>query len=68
MAANEGQAAPTGADASLMRTLLEFLGIVEPPRGRREPVALPPWSRRLLPVLSPASAFVAAVARVLSGR
>jgi hypothetical protein len=49
-----------------MRALLEFLGIVRPPSGRREPVALPAWSRRLLPVLSPASALVSAIARVLS--
>ncbi|MGZ8612236.1 MAG: hypothetical protein ACXWX0_08195 [Actinomycetota bacterium] len=51
-----------------MRELLEFPGILDPPRGRRAPAALPAWSRRLLPVLSPASAFVAAVARALSGR
>lgn len=68
VAANEGQAAPAAADASLMRALLEFLGIAQPPRGRREPAALPAWSRRLLPVLSPASAFVSAVARALTGR
>lgn len=34
-----------------MRALLEYLRIVEPERGRREPIALPAWSRRLLPIL-----------------
>jgi hypothetical protein len=67
-AANGGQAAPRGADAYTMRALLEYLGIVEPPRGRREPVALPAWSRALVPILAPASAFLSRVARALSGR
>ena len=39
-----------------MRALLEFLGIVAPERGRREPIALPAWSRPLLPFLLPALA------------
>ena len=34
-----------------MRALLEFLGIVAPDGPRREPVALPTWSRRLAPIL-----------------
>lgn len=34
-----------------MRWLLEFLGIVEPEGVRREPVALPAWSRRLLTIV-----------------
>jgi hypothetical protein len=34
-----------------MRALLEFLGIVAPDADRREPVALPAWSRRLAPAL-----------------
>ncbi|MGH2637260.1 MAG: hypothetical protein ACRDHU_14105 [Actinomycetota bacterium] len=38
--------------------MLEFLGIVTPDRDRREPVALPAWSRRFLPVL--VAAFAAA--------
>ena len=29
-----------------MRALLEFLGIVAPSETRREPVALPAWTRR----------------------
>lgn len=27
-----------------MRIVLEWLGLVEPTRGRREPVALPTWA------------------------
>jgi hypothetical protein len=34
-----------------MRALLEFLGIVTPDDSRREPVALPAWTRRLMPLL-----------------
>ncbi|MGZ4108882.1 MAG: hypothetical protein ACXVP7_04270 [Actinomycetota bacterium] len=34
-----------------MRELLELLGLVEAPTGRREPVALPAWTRMALPVL-----------------
>ena len=30
--------------------LLEWLGFVPPPSGRREPVALPAWTRWLLPI------------------
>ena len=41
------QAVGSGADASPMRALLEFLGIVDPDRGRKEPVALPSWGRWL---------------------
>jgi hypothetical protein len=34
-----------------MRELLELLGFVAPPAGRREPVALPAWTRIALPAL-----------------
>lgn len=27
-----------------MRALLEYLGLLEPERGRREPIALPSWA------------------------
>ena len=47
-----------GSRLENMRTLLEFLGIVEPDRSRREPVALPAWSRWVLPLLVPALALV----------
>lgn len=54
-----------------MRALLQFLGIVAPDRGRREPLALPAWSRRLRPLLVPtlavASTIVFAVVRALIG-
>lgn len=52
-----------------MRALLEFLGIVEPDRSRREPVALPAsfrWTLRLLvPVLAVASTLIYMIARAL---
>jgi hypothetical protein len=38
------KARPPGADASVMRIVLEWLGLVEPQRGRRSPVALPAWA------------------------
>lgn len=48
-----------------MRELLEFLGLVEPPRGRREPVALPAWSRWALPFVLVALTAASALALVL---
>lgn len=44
-----------------MRALLEFLGIVEPDPSRREPVALPAWTRWTLPLLVPALASASMV-------
>jgi hypothetical protein len=41
-----------------MRVLLEFLGIVEPDGSRREPVALPAWSRWVAPMIVPGLALV----------
>lgn len=38
------KARPQHADASSMRIVLEWLGLMEPLRGRREPVALPAWT------------------------
>jgi hypothetical protein len=32
-----------------MRELLEYLGFVPPPLGRRDPVALPAWTRWAVP-------------------
>jgi hypothetical protein len=59
------------ADALPMRSLLEFLGLVEPDSSRREPVALPAWARRLVPigivVLTFASMLVFALVRVIAG-
>lgn len=54
-----------------MRALLEFLGIVEPDSSRREPVALPAWARRLVPivviVLTIISTLVFALIRAVAG-
>ncbi len=44
-----------------MRALLEFLGIVEPDPTRREPVALPAWSRSLLGLALPALVLISAL-------
>ncbi|HZP91228.1 MAG TPA: hypothetical protein VFC04_09575 [Actinomycetota bacterium] len=52
-----------------MRALLEFLGIVEPDRARREPVALPAWFRWAVPlavlVLAVLTTALLALARAL---
>ena len=32
------------ADEAAMRALLEYLGLLEPERGRRDPIALPSWA------------------------
>ena len=34
-----------------LRVVLEWLGLVEPDRSRREPVALPRWAPWLVPLL-----------------
>ena len=34
-----------------MRVLLELLGVIRPDPSRREPVALPAWTRRSVPLL-----------------
>jgi hypothetical protein len=51
-----------------MRELLEFLGLVAPP-GRREPVALPGWTRWALPAavaaLTVLSVLLAALVRLV---
>jgi hypothetical protein len=51
-----------------MRELLEFLGFLTPSPGRREPVALPAWTRWAVPVavaaLTVLSAVVAALVRL----
>ena len=52
-----------------MRSLLELLGIVDVPASRREPVALPRWTRWFVPslvvALVLASMFVYGLARML---
>jgi hypothetical protein len=52
-----------------MRAVLEFLGIAEPDRSRREPVALPAsfrWAPRfLVPALAVATTLIYVIARAL---
>jgi hypothetical protein len=48
-----------------LRVVLEWLGLVEPDRGRREPVALPRWAPWA--VTAAAVALSALVAALLSG-
>jgi hypothetical protein len=51
-----------------MREVLEFLGLLTPSHGRREPVALPAWTRWAVPVavaaLTALSVAVAALVRL----
>jgi hypothetical protein len=57
------------ADALFVRSVLEYLGFLEPDRTRREPLALPAWSRRILRLaplaLAIASTLVLALLRAL---
>ena len=48
-----------------VRTLLEFLGVVEPDRSRREPVALPAWARSVRPLMVAALAIVSTLTYAL---
>jgi hypothetical protein len=52
-----------------MRALLEFLGIAEPDRSRREPVVLPASFRSVLRLLEPelavATTLIYVIARTL---
>ena len=54
-----------------MRSLLEFLGFVEPDSIRREPVALPAWATHLVPIvvvaLTVASMVVLVLVRAIAG-
>ena len=54
-----------------MRSLLEFLGFVEPDSTRREPVALPAWASNLVPIavvaLTAVSMLVFALVRAIVG-
>jgi hypothetical protein len=38
---------PVGADPLCMRIVLEWLGLIEPQRGRRHPVAVPSWAPKV---------------------
>jgi hypothetical protein len=45
-----------------LRVVLEWLGLVEPDRSRREPIALPSWASWALPLLLVAIAAVGTLA------
>jgi hypothetical protein len=49
------------SDASRMRIVLEWLGIVEPQRGRREPVALPAWAPLVVAAAATTLIYLASV-------
>jgi hypothetical protein len=44
-----------------LRAVLEWLGLVEPERSRREPIALPSWAPRAVPLFLVAVAAVGAI-------
>jgi hypothetical protein len=44
-----------------LRVVLEWLGLVEPDRSRREPIALPGWAPWAVPLLLVAVAAVGAI-------
>ncbi len=56
---DEAQGMKPRADVSSMRIVLEWLGIVEPDRSRKEPVALPAWAPVVVPI---AGALIAGAA------
>ena len=41
-----------------MRIVLEWLGLVEPQHGRREPVALPAWTPLVLAIAVTGAAYL----------
>jgi len=51
-----------------LRVVLEWLGLIEPDRSRREPIALPSWAPWVVTgVLMGAAAFGAVMVSVLLG-
>ena len=46
--------------------MLELIGIVRPGRSRREPIALPAWSRWVLVLLVPTMAVASTLVYVLA--
>jgi hypothetical protein len=50
------------ADASRMRIVLEWLGLVGPERGRREPVALPAWAPLVVAAATTVLIYLASLA------
>jgi hypothetical protein len=53
-----------------LRVVLEWLGLVEPERSRREPVALPRWAPRAVALAAVTAAALAAavLAALLTAR
>jgi hypothetical protein len=45
-----------------LRVVLEWLGLVEPDRSRREPIALPRWAPWLVSLLLVSAAALGAIA------
>ena len=45
-----------------MRIVLEWLGLVEPQRGRRSPVALPAWAPALVVLAAASGIYVLSLA------
>lgn len=45
-----------------LRVVLEWLGLIEPERGRREPIALPSWAPWVVTLLVVGTAAIGAVA------
>ena len=56
------------ADVSSMRVVLEWLGIVEPDRSRKEPVALPAWAPVVIPIVGAILAGIVFLAALLALR
>lgn len=51
-----------------MRIVLEWLGLVEPERGRREPVAVPAWAPMAVALAIGAAVYVVSLlARAIFG-
>jgi hypothetical protein len=44
-----------------LRVVLEWLGLIEPERGRREPIALPTWAPWVVALLVVSAAALGAV-------
>jgi hypothetical protein len=44
-----------------LRVVLEWLGLIEPERGRREPIALPSWAPWVVTLLMVGAAALGAI-------
>lgn len=60
--------APRGPNTSVMRLVLEWLGLVRPDPARREPVAVPSWGpAAVAAIIALTATGLAALARVIVG-